>query len=64
VAWKTENGTHQAGVVTFHRLDKAADLGEEDLGPRLAHRNSASTASCALRAAISTGSHTGENGGA
>ena len=21
VAWKTENGTHQAGVVTFHRLD-------------------------------------------
>jgi hypothetical protein len=20
VAWKTENGTHQAGVVTFHRL--------------------------------------------
>jgi uncharacterized membrane protein len=23
VAWKTENGTHQAGVVTFHRLDDA-----------------------------------------
>ena len=23
VAWKTENGTHQAGVVTFHRLDNA-----------------------------------------
>ncbi|HEY0811698.1 MAG TPA: SRPBCC family protein [Pseudonocardia sp.] len=22
VAWKTENGTHQAGVVTFHRLDE------------------------------------------
>jgi uncharacterized membrane protein len=21
VAWRTENGTHQAGVVTFHRLD-------------------------------------------
>jgi uncharacterized membrane protein len=21
IAWKTENGTHQAGVVTFHRLD-------------------------------------------
>jgi len=21
VAWTTENGTHQAGVVTFHRLD-------------------------------------------
>jgi uncharacterized membrane protein len=21
VAWKSENGTHQAGVVTFHRLD-------------------------------------------
>jgi len=23
VAWKTENGTHQAGVVTFHRIDNA-----------------------------------------
>ena len=23
VAWTTENGTHQAGVVTFHRLDDA-----------------------------------------
>lgn len=23
VAWKTENGTHQAGVVTFHRIDDA-----------------------------------------
>jgi uncharacterized membrane protein len=23
VAWKTENGIHQAGVVTFHRLDDA-----------------------------------------
>ena len=22
VAWRTENGTHQAGVVTFHRLDE------------------------------------------
>ena len=22
IAWKTENGTHQAGVVTFHRLDE------------------------------------------
>jgi uncharacterized membrane protein len=21
IAWKTENGTHQAGVVTFHRID-------------------------------------------
>jgi uncharacterized membrane protein len=23
VAWRTDNGTHQAGVVTFHRLDEA-----------------------------------------
>ena len=23
IAWTTENGTHQAGVVTFHRLDEA-----------------------------------------
>ena len=23
VAWTTENGTHQAGVVTFHRIDDA-----------------------------------------
>jgi uncharacterized membrane protein len=23
IAWTTENGTHQAGVVTFHRLDDA-----------------------------------------
>jgi uncharacterized membrane protein len=23
VAWRTDNGTHQAGVVTFHRLDDA-----------------------------------------
>jgi uncharacterized membrane protein len=23
VAWKTESGTHQAGVVTFHRIDDA-----------------------------------------
>jgi uncharacterized membrane protein len=23
IAWTTENGTHQAGVVTFHRIDDA-----------------------------------------
>ena len=118
VAWKTENGTHQAGVVTFHRLDNARTRvtlqldhdprassrrratrwascstgsratwrtsGSSSRGaaakravgaatstpprrradPGPAHLKSASTASCALRAAISTGSHTGENGGA